>query len=210
VITSGRPQDRGHGLETVLSWVAAVDMLCGVKMIDTARLRLAAIPPEVAGGLLAGRTPPGWAFAPGYPSEFSLETMQIVLEQGQARSGGPFFIVRKDDEAVVGEIGASIDPSTATAQVGYSVVEPSWGHGYATEALRGLLSDLLATATVRRVMAQTMADHVASRRVMEKAGMVCRGRRTAVVDGEVRDLVVYQTGPVASVREPASVGEPAS
>ena len=53
-----------------------------------------------------------------------------------------------DGGAVVGEIGAVVDGSTA--QVGYTVVEPSWGQGYATEALRALLGHLLADPRIER------------------------------------------------------------
>jgi RimJ/RimL family protein N-acetyltransferase len=74
------------------------------------------------------------------------------------------------------------------------VVEPSWGQGYASEALRALLTALLGDAAVRRVVAETMVDHLASRRVMEEAGMTYQGCRTAVVDGEVQDVVTYAIG----------------
>jgi aminoglycoside 6'-N-acetyltransferase len=103
---------------------------------------------------------------------------------------GPFFMVRKADDAVVGEIGADLDG--ATAQVGYTVVEPSWGRGYATEALRALLAQLLADPRINRVVAETLVGHAASRRVMEKAGMRLHGRRVGEVDGEQAELVIYQ------------------
>ena len=83
--------------------------------------------------------------APGYPSQFSLEVLQMVAEaKGDGNGFGPWFMVRKADGAVVGAIGARCHRATATAQVGYTVVEPSWGHGYATAALRALLAHLLA------------------------------------------------------------------
>jgi len=69
------------------------------------------------------------------------------------------------------EIDAGYHRVTATVQVGYTVVEPSWGRGYATAALRALLEHLLADRRVRRVVAETLEEHTASRRVMEKAGM---------------------------------------
>ena len=91
---------------------------------------------------------------------------------------------------MVGEIGAAVDGSTA--QVGYTVVEPSWGQGYATEALRALLAHLAADPAIDRVVAETLAGHAASRRVMEKAGMRLHSRRVDEVDGEQAELVVYE------------------
>jgi RimJ/RimL family protein N-acetyltransferase len=162
--------------------------------IDTGRLVLRPIGRDAALGLLEGQVPEGIVLAPGYPSQFSLEVMELVA-RAPAREGGgfgPYFMVRKADGAVVGEIGAGLDSASATAQVGYTVVEPCWGQGYATEALRALLAHVLAGTGVRRVVAETLVGHVASRRVMEKAGMRHSGRREGEVDGETVELVVYE------------------
>ena len=112
------------------------------------RLVLRPIGREVARALLDGRAPEGVVLAPGYPSRFSVEVLEMVARSAPEANGGfgPFFMVRKADGAVVGEIGASLDG--ATARVGYTVVEPSWGQGYATEALRALLAHLLADPRV--------------------------------------------------------------
>ena len=159
--------------------------------IDAGRLVLRPIGREVASALLDGRTPEGVVLADGYPSRFSLEVLEMVAGgRGAGHGYGPYFMVRKADGAVVGEIGAGLDG--ATAQVGYTVVEPSWGQGYATEALGALLARLLADPGVERVVAETLAGHGASRRVMEKAGMRLQGRRVGDVDGEQAELVVYE------------------
>lgn len=110
----------------------------------------------------------------------------------QGSGFGPLFMVRKADGAVVGEIGASLDGAAVTAQVGYAVVEPCWGQGYATEALRAPPAHLLAEPGVRRVVAETLVGHAAGRRVLEKAGMRRCGQRLGREDGETVALVVYQ------------------
>jgi RimJ/RimL family protein N-acetyltransferase len=164
--------------------------------IDAGELVLRPVGRDVALALLHGRVPTGLVLAPGYPSRFSLETMRLVVDADGDGSGfGPFFMVRKADGAVVGEIGAGYDGATGTAQVGYTVVEPSWGRGYATAALRALLARLLADPRVRRVVAETLEGHTASRRVMEKAGMRHCDDRIGEVDGETVALVVYQAVP---------------
>lgn len=142
--------------------------------------------------LLDGGIPRGLTFAPGYPSRFSLQVMELVVGAQEPGRFGPFFMVRKADGAIVGEIGCSVDDASATGHVGYTVVEPCWGHGYATEALRALLSHVLAEPGVRRVIAETLVEHTASRRVMEKAGMRHCGQRVDIENGESRDLVVYE------------------
>jgi [ribosomal protein S5]-alanine N-acetyltransferase len=160
--------------------------------IDAGRLRLRPIGRDAARALLDGRPPDGLTLAPGYPSPFSLEVLEMVAgaRPGASDGYGPYFMVRASDDAVVGEIGANLDG--ATAQVGYTVVEPSWGQGYATEALRALLAHLLADPRIDRVVAETLVGHAASRRVMEKAGMRLHGRRVGEADGERAELVVYE------------------
>jgi ribosomal-protein-alanine N-acetyltransferase len=174
-----------------------------VTDLDAGGLVLRPVTRDHALALLDGRTPRGLVLAPGYPSRFSLEVMQFVVSiPEQDRGFGPWFMHRKPDDAVVGEIGANLDAASATAQTGYTVVEPSWGQGYATEALRALLGHLLADPGIDRVVAETLAGHAASRRVMEKAGMRLHGRRVGEVDGEQAELVVYEL--------PAGPGRPAA
>jgi len=150
---------------------------------------------DVAAALLAGQQPAGISFAPGYPSPFSLEVMDLLAGERAAEAGLDFhswFVVRSDDDAVVGEIGYGFDEGSATATLGYTIVEPCWGRGYATGGLRALVEHLRAEGRVRRLEAKAPVDHAASRRVMEKVGMQLCGRRLEEVDGELVDLAVYE------------------
>jgi RimJ/RimL family protein N-acetyltransferase len=56
-------------------------------------------------------------------------------------------------------------------ELGYRLRRSAWGKGYATEGSRALLRKGFTELGVRRVFAQTMAVNLASRRVMEKAGL---------------------------------------
>jgi RimJ/RimL family protein N-acetyltransferase len=58
------------------------------------------------------------------------------------------------------------------ASIGWRFLPRAWGHGYATEAARVLLDRVAPELGVRRVTATTMTVNTASRRVMEKLGMV--------------------------------------
>jgi RimJ/RimL family protein N-acetyltransferase len=66
-------------------------------------------------------------------------------------------------------------PATADnpteVELGYRLLKSVWGKGYATEGSRALIDKGFAELGVRRVVAFTMVVHVASRRVMEKAGL---------------------------------------
>jgi RimJ/RimL family protein N-acetyltransferase len=56
-------------------------------------------------------------------------------------------------------------------ELGYRFRRRAWGQGYATEGSRALIDLAFSRLGARQVVAETMAVHTASRRVMEKAGM---------------------------------------
>lgn len=56
-------------------------------------------------------------------------------------------------------------------ELGYRLRRSAWGKGYAAEGSIALIDRGFRDFGVRRVLAETMVVHEASRRVMEKAGM---------------------------------------
>jgi RimJ/RimL family protein N-acetyltransferase len=56
-------------------------------------------------------------------------------------------------------------------ELGYRLRKEAWGRGYATEGTRALIRKGFTELSVRRVLAQTMAVNLPSRRVMEKSGL---------------------------------------
>jgi RimJ/RimL family protein N-acetyltransferase len=56
-------------------------------------------------------------------------------------------------------------------ELGYRLRKSAWGKGYATEGSRALIDKGFAELGVQRVVAFTMVVNVASRRVLEKAGL---------------------------------------
>jgi RimJ/RimL family protein N-acetyltransferase len=56
-------------------------------------------------------------------------------------------------------------------ELGYRLASSAWGRGYGTEGSIALIDMGFESPLVSRVVAETLAVHVASRRVMEKAGL---------------------------------------
>ncbi|MGL3806015.1 GNAT family N-acetyltransferase [Paeniglutamicibacter sp. R2-26] len=56
-------------------------------------------------------------------------------------------------------------------ELGYRLRRACWGEGLATEGSRALIDHTFENTPATRITASTMAVHLASRRVMEKAGM---------------------------------------
>ena len=63
------------------------------------------------------------------------------------------------------------DDGPDEVELGYRLRRAAWGHGYATEGCHALIAKAFTEFGVRRVHAETMAVHQASRAVMERAGL---------------------------------------
>ena len=63
------------------------------------------------------------------------------------------------------------DGDGTQAELGYRLRRSAWGRGLATEGSVALIRYAFAVLGVSRIWAETMAVNVASRRVMEKAGL---------------------------------------
>ena len=62
-------------------------------------------------------------------------------------------------------------PDKGQPELGYRLIRAAWGQGYATEGSRALIRHAFEKLGVERVVASTMAVNLASRRVMERAGL---------------------------------------
>jgi RimJ/RimL family protein N-acetyltransferase len=103
------------------------------------------------------------------------------------RSTGTFlgwFHFRPGHAAAPGEV-----------ELGYRLRKSAWGQGYATEGSRALIRKGFTEFGVQRVTAEADAANIASRRVMEKAGLTLvrtfRAPWPDATDGEELDAVEY-------------------
>lgn len=165
-----------------------------MEELETQRLRLRQVHEDEAKLFLAGGKPEGMLLADGYPSQFSLETMDLLAGErsGEADGFTPWFLIRKSDGALIGEAGYSLAEASSRASIGYSLIETLWGQGYTTEAVQALIKHLFSLPQVEAMEADTFPDHIASRRVMEKAGMGQIDNRRQEMDGEEVVVVVYE------------------
>jgi RimJ/RimL family protein N-acetyltransferase len=122
---------------------------------------------EAADAILAGQRPGDVRVADDYPTEFSAGVAQHVGAEGQF---GPFFLQRSEDDLVVGEIGGAFVDEEGTIEIGYAVVESQWDRGYATAAVKALVTKARKAPHVRRIVAHTPLERPQSGRVLEKAG----------------------------------------
>lgn len=64
----------------------------------------------------------------------------------------------------------------ADIEIGYFLKRSAWGRGYATEVCKRLLQFAFQDVSLNEVVATLDENHVASKKVLEKSGMLDRGR----------------------------------
>lgn len=152
-------------------------------VIATGRLRLvAAIPAYLRADLDDGRgldrllgadVPAEWP--PDLYDREAIETTLQHLERMPEES--PWwmrYIVRADEEEVRTLIGIAalkgpVAPGGAV-EIGYALLREFRGRGFATEAVKGLISWAFQCPDVNRIYAQTLPQLAASIRVLDRAG----------------------------------------
>lgn len=95
---------------------------------------------------------------------------------------------------LVGAIGAyDYDSEKNQIEIGMSIVRSSWGKGFATEALIGVLKYLSLQEGIKVITAWCASDNIGSMKAMQKAGMKQTSieRNSLDVDGKKYDKLIY-------------------
>jgi RimJ/RimL family protein N-acetyltransferase len=73
--------------------------------------------------------------------------------------------------AFIGRAGFSFERNPEGYELGYSLKRSAWGKGYASEIARALVGWFFDTTQNDHMLAYAVAEHEASQRVMQKAGL---------------------------------------
>jgi len=131
----------------------------------------------------------------------SLEQAQEMIDNivgAQTTSDAPplaFAIALRGDDLLIGNCRLKRDrDDPGQADIAYFLNRRYWGRGYATETVRALIKYGFQELVLRRIFGLCVPENVASRRVMEKAGMQAEEPLTFYAEqghfyrGEFRDL----------------------
>jgi len=84
-------------------------------------------------------------------------------------------IVLKETGELIGSGGLFYKPENDLWTIGYNLRKDQWGHGYAGEAILGILEHVRTQREVRGIQGSFAIENNKSRRVMEKLGMSYAG-----------------------------------
>lgn len=110
------------------------------------------------------------------------ETRQFIewcIGHYESHGFGPWALIEKSSSVLVGFCGLSEEciEGESVFQVGYRIGRSLWGRGLATEALCQVVTLAFERYKIRSVVAIVDPSHIASLRVVEKAGFrsfVCK------------------------------------
>ena len=157
-------------------------------LVETDRLRLYAptrtlLEAEVAGRrmltrALGARVPVAWppALLEGVAPIF----LSNVIEDPDSGPWLGWYWVKKscarETSTLIAMGGFKGEPdASGTIEIGYSVLGPYRGQGYATEGVGGLTRWAMGIDGVHRIVARVLETNLASTRVLEKNGYRCIG-----------------------------------
>jgi RimJ/RimL family protein N-acetyltransferase len=141
--------------------------------VRTSRLELHAI--DVAEGerIAAASAGPTDSWVHDFPFEGDVIGASLFVrasvEHGEQQPFGFYRISRLSDGQAVGGIGFKGQPVSGCAEIGYGLTPSARGHGYAAEAVAGLLAVGKEHGLIK-VIAETTPDNVASQRTLLRAG----------------------------------------
>jgi RimJ/RimL family protein N-acetyltransferase len=96
----------------------------------------------------------------------------------QARYGFSKWKAYLRDGTFVGRAGCSVDPDLGgIPELGYSFARAVWGQGLASEAAFGIVDFMFTRTDVPELAAFAVSENLASRRVLEKVGMIFEAER---------------------------------
>ncbi|MCC6558654.1 MAG: GNAT family N-acetyltransferase [Polyangiaceae bacterium] len=163
----------------------------------TARLELVPITVPLVEALLLNRRadaeaaagaplPEAWPGRTLVEQAFSASLERIRADPETRLWGDRVMIAREGRRRVIGSVVFHGAPDgEGLVEVAYGVEQSSQMKGYATEATLASVEWALAQPRVRAVRATTPPWHTASRRVLEKCGLVVVGSRDSEMLGEL-------------------------
>jgi [ribosomal protein S5]-alanine N-acetyltransferase len=122
------------------------------------------------------------------------EHLAELLEEQENGQLWWWALEAKSDNKMIGRCEISrVVLHVGRADIGYALHQGYWGKGYATQALRRVLSYAFEELQLNRVAAEVLAANAASIHLLEKMGMQREGilRQDTKIRGYLEDIHLY-------------------
>ena len=110
------------------------------------------------------------------------EHLSALQKDSSLLGWGAWFVIRKKTGEVIGDVGFKGEPDVkGIVEVGYGIVPPAQGKGFATEAVQAVIQWAFSSLTVKQIVAECHADNLASIRVLEKLQMELAAKQNGLL-----------------------------
>jgi ribosomal-protein-alanine N-acetyltransferase len=99
------------------------------------------------------------------------EILEFFINHWKQHGFGVWAVIEKQTSQLIGHCGLNFLPNSPEVEVLYRFDQSYWNQGIATEATKASLRYGFESVKLDRIVAITVPEHLASRRVMEKAGL---------------------------------------
>ena len=100
--------------------------------------------------------------------EDAREIIEFLMSVYESEDGPLVYPVLRKDGANIGYV--QLVPLEEGFEVGYHIAKEYTGNGYATEALKAFLNEILPKKNLDKVYGICISENIASKKVMEKCG----------------------------------------
>ncbi len=167
-------------------------------LIATERLVLRRFRAADAAVLAAYRSEPEVARYQAWDAPFPLLRAETAVANFMASDPDQagwfqYAIERTADGTHIGDVGVCLHDNRRQAEIGFTLAAACHGRGYATEAVRAVVDDLLRTRGLHKVSAECDARNTASAGLLERVGFTREGCRRSHtwIKGEWTDDLLY-------------------
>lgn len=128
-----------------------------------------------------------------YTQKNAKDFYEMVKEGFREQTHFVFAIREKDNDEFVGLVGIHPDMQKKHAETGYWIAMQHWNKGFATQALKLVISFAFDELGIKKIFASHFSFNGASGKVMSKAGMHYEGtlKKHLFKNGEMVDLIQY-------------------
>lgn len=133
-------------------------------------------------------------WSPHESVKYTKSFLKFLLKKYKSGEYLDWGIELKDEGKLIGTCGfSSLDFDNSKAEIGYVLSRSYQGNGYATEAVRAVLSFSFETLNLNRVEARVMEGNEASCVLLEKLGMKLEGKGVSelFVKGRYRNILHF-------------------
>ena len=147
-----------------------------MNVLETERLLVTRFTTADAAFILALLNSPGWL---QYIGDRGIRTVEeaekyiqkVPLLSYHAHNFGLYRVSLKEDEKPVGTCGLLKRDTLPDADIGFAFLPEFCGHGFAFEAASAIVQFEQKKHQLKRLLAITLAENTASRKLLEKLGM---------------------------------------